>query len=137
MYSFDVFDTLITRNTANPWGIFALMKDRLCRERTENDFADYIIDNFFELRIHSEELVRKAGIFQNKEEVTLYDIYKSMAVCGCLDDNQIEYLCELEKEIEIANVVGIEENIQKLKKLTEMGERVILISGIYQLIQYL
>ncbi len=131
MYSFDVFDTLITRNTANPWGIFALMKDRLCRERTENDFADYIIDNFFELRIHSEELVRKAGIFQNKEEVTLYDIYKSMAVCGCLDDNQIEYLCELEKEIEIANVVGIEENIQKLKKLTEMGERVILISDMY------
>ncbi len=131
MYSFDVFDTLITRNTANPWGIFALMKNRLCRERTENDIADYVIDNFFELRIHSEELVRKSGMFQNREEVTLHDIYKSMALCGCLDDRQIEYLCELEKETEIANVVGIDENIQRLKKLIEIGERVILISDMY------
>lgn len=131
MYSFDIFDTLITRTTANPWGIFALIKDRLRIENEGNQLEEYVIDNFFELRIHSEELSRKAGSFQKKEEVTLYDIYTAMAVCGCLDEDQIKYLCELETETEIANVVGIEENIQRLKRLLEQGERVILVSDMY------
>lgn len=131
MYSFDIFDTLITRTTANPWGIFALIKDRLRIENERNQLEEYVIDNFFELRIHSEELSRKAGSFQKKEEVTLYDIYTAMAVCGCLDEDQIKYLCELETETEIANVVGIEENIQRLKRLLEQGERVILVSDMY------
>lgn len=131
MYSFDVFDTLITRTTANPWGIFALMKDRLCGEKKKNGLEDYVIDNFFELRIHSEELIRKAGSFQKKEEVTLHDIYTAMTVCGCLDEEQIRYLCELEEEIEIANAVGIDPNIQRLKGVLEQGERVILVSDMY------
>ena len=59
MYSFDVFDTLITRTTATPQGIFALMKDKLAEERDTNGLEDYVIENFFELRIHSEELIRE------------------------------------------------------------------------------
>ena len=49
IYSFDVFDTLITRTTASPLGIFALMQERLQRERAENGLEDYVIDNFYEL----------------------------------------------------------------------------------------
>lgn len=131
MYSFDIFDTLITRTTADPRGIFALMKDRLRKEQSKSGLEDYVIDNFFELRIHSEELARKAGAFQKQEEVTLGDIYTSMAVCGCLDNVQIQYLYGLEEETEIANVVGIEENILRLKQLLERGERVILVSDMY------
>ena len=131
MYSFDVFDTLITRTTATPWGIFALMKDRLLREKQTNGVDDYVIDNFYELRIHSEELSRKAGAFQQIEEVTLHDIYRAMAVCGCIDDKQIEYLCQLEQETEISNVVPVPENIHRLKGLMEKGERVVLISDMY------
>lgn len=47
MYSFDVFDTLITRTTALPNGIFALMQSRLMQERELNGLDDYVIDNFF------------------------------------------------------------------------------------------
>lgn len=131
LYSFDVFDTLITRITANPWGIFALMRERLCNERGKSGIEDYVVDNFFELRIHSEELARKAGSFQKKEEITLTDIYKAMSVCGCLTAAQIEYLCGLEEQTEQTNVVGIDENIQRLKNLLEQGKRVILISDMY------
>lgn len=131
MYSFDVFDTLITRTTADPRGIFALIKDRLEEEKAIHHIDDYVIQNFFELRIHSEELARKACCMQNVEEVSLSDIYKAMAVCGCLEEFQIQYLCALEEAIEIANVTGISENIHRLKELIAQGERVILVSDMY------
>ena len=131
MYSFDVFDTLISRTTAAPQGIFALMKDRLRDEKGDNGLDDYVIDNFVELRIHSEELSRKAGSFQKVEEVTLQDIYGAMAICGCLDGKQIEYLCYMEEAAELANVVGMPENIQRLKILLDRGEKVVLISDMY------
>lgn len=131
MYSFDVFDTLITRTTANPKGIFALMEHQLKKEQDVNGLEDYVIDNFFELRIQSENLIRKSSAIQQIEEVTLRDIYVAMAVCGCISEEQIEYLCQLEKDTEIANVAGISENIQRLKDLVEQGERVILVSDMY------
>lgn len=132
MYSFDVFDTLITRTTATPWGIFALMRGRMGAEKQINGLDEYVIDNFYELRIHSEELIRKAEYFQwYAEEITLHGIYEAMAVCGCISDKQIEYLCRLEQETEVANVVPIPENIQRLKELMEQGERVVLISDMY------
>lgn len=131
MYSFDVFDTLITRTTATPQGIFALIKYKLGEERAIHNLDEYIIRNFFNLRIHSEELARKAFFLQNMEEVVLSDIYKAMAICGCLDEKQIHYLCDLEERMEIANVREIPENICRLKELVAQDEKVILISDMY------
>lgn len=129
MYSFDVFDTLVRRTTATPRGIFALMKWKMRGE--EYGLDPWVRDNFYELRVHSEELARKAGAFQRVEEVTLEDIYRAMAVCGCLSTGQQEYLCRLEMETEVENTAGIPENIRRLKRLLEQGERVILVSDMY------
>lgn len=131
MYSFDVFDTLITRATATPYGIFALMRERLRREQAESDLEDYVIENFYELRIHSEELMRKSASCQKQEEISLRDIYRAMALCGCLDRIQVDLLCSLEEQMELANVVGIDANIQRVRALLAQGERVILISDMY------
>lgn len=131
MYSFDVFDTLITRTVAVPCGIFALMRDKLKAEKELNGLEDYVIDNFFELRVHSEELIRKSFSAQNIEETGLKDIYTAMSVCGCINEEQIDYLCQMEQEIEIANVLGIDENIRRVKELLAKGERVILVSDMY------
>lgn len=131
MYSFDVFDTLITRRTGSPQGIFALMRDRLGEERAVSGLDGYVIDNFYELRIHSEELARKSAVSQQGEEVTLRDIYAALALCGCLDARQTEYLARLEQELEIANVTGLPENIQRVRELLRQGERVVLISDMY------
>lgn len=131
MYSFDVFDTLITRTTATPQGIFALIKDRITEEKCKNKLEDDIIENFFELRIHSEELIRKSRESQKVEEINLREIYVAMAVSGSLSEEQIDYLCCIEQQVEIANVVGIFENIQWIKQLLQQGERVVLISDMY------
>ena len=131
MYSFDVFDTLITRRTALPQGIFALMGAELREKREVNKLPDYIIDNFYELRIHSEQLARHSASFKQVEEVTLHDIYRAMAVSGYLNEDDIEYLCSMEEETELHNVVGIDASIKMLKGLVEQGERVVLISDMY------
>lgn len=131
MYSFDVFDTIITRITATPQGIFALMSETLVKDREKNGLTDYVIDNFFELRLHSEELIRKSKASQNVEEVSLQDIYTAMAVCGLLNEKQIDYLYCLEVKLELASVVGIPENIERIKNLLQQGERVVLISDMY------
>lgn len=131
MYSFDVFDTLITRTTAIPQGIFALMRDRLVKEKSENKLEDYIIDNFFQLRIHSEELIRKSKESQKIEEINLRDIYVAMAVSGSLSEEQVDYLCNVEQQTEVSNVTGIFENIQRIKRLLDQGQRVVLISDMY------
>lgn len=131
LYSFDVFDTLITRSTATPQGIFALMKDQLWHERECNGLDENVIDNFFELRIHSETLIRETKTVQEAEEIQLQDIYAAMHACGYITREQAKYLCCLEQNTEIANVIGIPENIGKVKALLESGERVVLISDMY------
>lgn len=131
MYSFDVFDTLITRITATPQGIFALIKDKLEEDGNPYNLDEYVIQNFYELRIHSEELARASCSMQNVEEVDLRDIYEAMAVCGIMEKAQIEYLCLVEESIEIANVTGMKDNISRLKALIAQGERVVLISDMY------
>lgn len=131
LYSFDVFDTVITRKTATPCGIFALMKDKLRKRAGKSGLAGHVIENFYEMRIHSEELMRKSFSFQGVEEVTLRDIYAAMAVSGCLDEGQISDLCALEEETELENAVGIPENIQRIEALLKRGNRVVLVSDMY------
>lgn len=41
MYSFDIFDTLITRTTAEPEGIFILMQERLSTEEYNGSFNEF------------------------------------------------------------------------------------------------
>lgn len=131
MYSFDIFDTLIIRTTAEPQGIYALMKEQLAADRHRNKLEDYIIENFFELRIHSEELIRKSKECQNVEEISLQDIYRAMAASGLLSEEQMSYLCSVEEELEIAGAIAIPENIKRIKNLLQHGERVVLISDMY------
>ena len=46
MYSFDIFDTLITRRTATPEGIFLLMQENM---KKGGRFDPYLTANFYEV----------------------------------------------------------------------------------------
>ncbi len=131
MYSFDVYDTLITRNTATPQGIFAIMQEELALRSELYSLPEYIVTNFYELRIHSENLARLNNESNGIEEVSLEDIYCAMAMTGCVSAEDQKLLCELERRTEIDNTIAIEENIDKVKKLISQGEEVILISDMY------
>ena len=130
MYSFDVFDTLITRVTATPEGIFALMQMVLQKEN-HSHIPFYIRNNFFSLRIGAEQVARKTYGIDGVEEVTLEQIYDVWIKEHLITKEQADYLGRLERETELASVRGIPENIEKVKQLLKKGEQVVFISDMY------
>lgn len=128
LYSFDIFDTLITRTTATPDGIFLIIQDKLLKGNY--DVPDFIKKNFYLIRKNTGNFTRfsKQGI---KEEITIYDIYENISNNNYLSDEQRHILIDLEIETEIENSVPITANINKLKELVNSGKNVVLISDMY------
>lgn len=132
MYSFDVFDTLITRKTATPEGIFALIQEKLIKKQEYLKFSDYIKNNFYNLRINSERLAwHNYCEIGGAEDITIEQIYEAMGMTGSLTHEEIQKLIFLEKETEFENVVAIDVNISMIKELIDNGEHVVLISDMY------
>ncbi len=131
LYSFDVFDTLITRKVATPEGIFAIMQEQLQTGKDWRDIDSYIKDNFYWLRIQSEKLARTHYQHGGIEDVTLEQIYEALGTTGDLDEEWQRRLAKLERDTECQYSLGLEENIARVRRLLEKGERVILISDMY------
>lgn len=130
LYSFDVFDTLITRITATPQGIFVIMQQTLCRESDYAELSVFLRTNFARLRQEAEIAVRKlkkAGV----QEITLQQIYERIGSFYVLTPQEQQMLMQLEIDIERACSVPKVEIIAKLLKLQSEGNRVIIISDIY------
>lgn len=128
MYSFDIFDTLIMRNTAIPDGIFMIMQE-IVKENAEYD--SFLSANLSELRIGAMQLAQQILGLNGKKEINLDDIYKMLFMTTSISDHQQEELKKLEIETECNNVLGIAKNIALLKKLKAQGEHVVLISDMY------
>lgn len=129
LYSFDIFDTLITRRTATPAGIFYLMQEILANNK---DYSEYFRENFKTIRCETQAFVRE-NLHRTKQwqEISFNDIYNRIQINHSLTDKETEFLKELEIKCEIENLIPIEENIIKLKKLVSSGNEVILISDMY------
>lgn len=121
LYSFDVFDTLITRRVGVPRGIFALMQEKI-KDKIS------LPKDFYTIRCESERFAREIA---DCREITFDDIYRKMQVDYNLSDETIKYLKDLELKTELENLVGIDENILKVKELLKKEERVVLISDMY------
>jgi len=131
MYSFDVFDTLITRTTLTPRGIFALMQEKLLYGEEYAGISRHVRENFYSLRIQAEELARFQNVGRGYEEVTLQEIYEALALAGELSPEDKARLMELECETEMENSLPIESAIEKVRALMQDGEQVILLSDMY------
>ncbi|MBQ9359721.1 MAG: hypothetical protein IJT96_01635 [Lachnospiraceae bacterium] len=130
LYSFDIFDTLITRKVATPDGIFALMQRELISSDEYSDLSDHIIDNFYTLRQRAERDARAVCCDAEHDEVTLEQIYRILGLTGC-NDNQARRLISLEKRTELENIIGVRGNMERYFGLKEAGERAVLISDMY------
>ena len=131
LYSFDIFDTLITRTTATPKGIFAIMQERLISDETYRDISEYVRYNFFSLRIYAEELSIFFCRRNGDEDTSIKQIYETIGRTGNLSLAEAEQLICLEKEIEYDHVVGVTANIAKVRGLLQQGQCVVLISDMY------
>lgn len=132
LYSFDIFDTLITRKVATPKGIFVLMKDIINQSPQFADLPNNVKTNFFNYRTNSEFYLRQINNQWNDgKDISLDMIYNHIQHTYFLTNEQTQAIKELEIQLELDNIIPIKENIEKLKVLLEKGKRVVLISDMY------
>ena len=131
LYSFDVFDTIITRKVGEPRGIFVIMQNVLMHDEKYRNIDSSLRENFAVIRERAIELASKEYKRRGIEEVTIDQIYEAVALSGNISYEDTRLLLELERHTEIDNVVGINDNITRIKELLENNERVVLISDMY------
>ena len=124
IYSFDVFDTLVTRRVLSPADVFLFQADELIRHglwtATEADWQ--------RTRMEAEAHVRTQ---RRGGEVTLELIYEELRRrCG-LSNIAAARAYDLETKLEAEMAVLIEPNCRELKALEAGGERVVLASDMY------
>ncbi len=134
LYSFDVFDTLISRKVLDPLGIFFRVAEYM---EQDGSYPRSLVSDYAFLRNSAERSVREtAQKTQNergtdKTEVTLKEIIDRIAYVYHLDERQRDQLTEWECKAELENVVPCPEQIAMVKELAEKGEKVVLISDMY------
>ncbi len=132
IYSFDIFDTLITRMVAKPSDIFVLIQFQLQHNNNYNCIPDFIRTNFACIRKETEKFLRvNLGITKKQKDISINDIYDAIQNNYSLTNEQMQTLLKLELETEKKNLYPIKQNINKIKELLKNGEKVILISDMY------
>lgn len=127
VYSFDIFDTLLTRKTASPEGVFQIMQSKLARDFSK-ELPTSLICDFPRIRFECHKNAKRAC---KNEEVTLEEIFENIRHRFSLAQEQAERLLQLEIATELEVTAGITENIHKVHSLLAEGERVVLISDMY------
>ncbi len=134
LYSFDVFDTLISRKGLMPYSIFYKVAENM---RTEVDYPLDFINRYPIIRHSAEMNVRDyykkttQTRHSEKVEIQMDEIFERLKDVYNISEAQSRQLMEWEIEEEIKSVVPVCENIDKVKSLVESGETVVLISDMY------
>lgn len=131
MFSFDIFDTIVTRVTAEPSGIFLIIENIINTYAEFEDIPGEFIKNYLNMRLSAESYLHTFRCQNECEEVTLYEIYALICSNYGLSNKQLDKLMKLEIQVEIDSSIAIYENIETIKKLVNYGSRVILISDTY------
>ncbi len=132
LYSFDIFDTLITRKIAQPIGIFWEIEKELKNNEKYNGINPFLISNFKYIRQNTEIYIRESNrVLYDIYDVTFDDIYNEIAKNYSLSKEQKEILMQLEINTELENFVPIKSNIEIIKELVSNKKRVILVSDMY------
>ncbi len=131
LYSYDIFDTLITRKVATPHGIFALMQSRLISSGEYDDIPGYLRNNFFNIRIASEWHAGKRAREMGLRDITIDEIYDVLGKAYGLNAKNRMKLMWLECMTERDQMVAIPDKTDEVFALKTEGNRVVLISDMY------
>lgn len=135
LYSFDVFDTLISRKGLHPHSIFSYVKEQM--KKSDLGFERHFIDSYITIRNKCEMNVReyrqKTTYVRNSDcrEISFDSIFERISAVYNLTDEQITFLKETELEAELNDCIPVPEMITYAERLIDNGEDVILISDMY------
>ncbi len=130
MISYDVFDTLITRKTIFPNGIFLVVQEQLDMHKELQEYK-FLCKNFKILRMDAERQARIKALKYGVKEVTLEQIYQELQLRTSIPTQIKEQILQMEINAEIDNSYPIRQNIELLKQHYQAGKKIILISDMY------
>ena len=125
IFSFDVFDTVLLRETATPTGIFLIMQHEL---RKNNLLSSSFLNNFAQFRVNAEKTVRRRT---NNEEITLSQIYAFLAKSFCLSHEVENFLTLLELREELNSVYINPQILKVITSLRNRNARIVFVSDSY------
>lgn len=134
LYSFDIFDTLISRKGLVPESIFYKVRERM---EEHGGFPKYLTKNYPEIRHNAELNMREyytrscTERCSSRTEISFNEIINRIKILFELTDEQSSLLAEYEKEAELSDVVPVPEYVSQVKDLVKNGETVVLISDMY------
>ncbi len=135
LYSFDIFDTLFSRQCCFPASVFDCVRRRM--ECEGSGYDSYFIREFPKIRRWCEadvrEYYKKSVLIRGDDrlEIQLHEIYDHMSKLFGITDEQKEQLITWECEEEIRSVIPILDNIEYAKACKKSGHDVVLISDMY------
>ncbi len=135
LYSFDIFDTIISRKGLAPSSIFCKVKEKMMKSNL--NFDKHFINSYIDIRRTCEHNVREyrnktihtRGMIQT--EISFDSIFERMSDLYNLSYEQVEFLKSSELEAEINDTIPIPEMVAYVESLIKKGEDVILISDMY------
>ncbi len=132
IHSFDVFDTLIARQTSTPLAVWDILGAYVKEAPECEGLSSFVKENFSSLRQQIEILVKfRAGRIQQREDVTLSDIYTAFGENEGFGQRMQGILCALERKVEADLLRPVLRNINRVKSLVQAGKRVVIISDMY------
>lgn len=120
--SFDIFDTLVKRDVANPRDVFTIAGD-LFERRTGRT-----LKNFREARIAAEREVREES---SEEEITLDQIYRRLSKSLELNQGEADELARYEVEAELELCHPNAQVVHAFKSLLAARKTVVITSNMY------
>ena len=140
-HSYDIFDTLITRCTDSPNGVFAIVQRMLQDETIDEDgiFREFyhsrtwncFVNNYVAIRSDAEKRTKEIAFCEGREDVSIIDIYEEIKRCESIDPETMRKTMDVEIRVERSCVVPIYENIERIKEDIDKGIKVVLISDMY------
>lgn len=125
-YSFDVFDTVLTRTVTDPKDVFVLISQKL--KDSTFGFNSSLIESFWGARVLAEFVARRQTVH---EDVGIYDIYNIVKILFELDNCQVEKLVEVELMVERSVLVPVDGAGEMLSSLRDSGRGLLFVSDMY------
>ncbi len=124
-YSFDIFDTLLTRVVVHPADVFRLVQREL---QGKGGIPEVLRKSFVSARVWAEFKSRRLSV---NEDVALDSIYHVIERDYRLESESVQWVMEKELEIEARCLVPIESQSRRVKELHHEGRRLLFISDMY------
>ena len=124
VFSFDIFDTLLTRKFATPSSLFLVLGDRAACEGLINVRPV----RFRELRMHAEEEARTSVIGR---EASFDEIYRNLITKLDLTRTVGEALANLELAVESENLIPVPGALELVREARKFAGTVYFVSDMY------